>query len=64
MSSYLTKYALGNAAGEDFWIEMTRVTEKAGQPHHEELRRPAGRAAAVACKTRCVGGTTEVSIEQ
>ena len=28
VSSYLTKYAYGNAAGEDFWNEMTRVTEK------------------------------------
>ena len=28
VSSYLNKYAEGNAAGEDFWTEMTRVTEK------------------------------------
>ena len=28
VSSYLKKYAYGNAAGEDFWTEMTRVTGK------------------------------------
>jgi aminopeptidase N len=28
VSSYLKKYAYGNAAGEDFWSEMTRVTGK------------------------------------
>ena len=28
VSSYLQKYSLGNAAGEDFWTEVTRVTEK------------------------------------
>ena len=28
VSSYLKKYSYGNAAGEDFWSEMTRVTGK------------------------------------
>ncbi len=28
VSSYLKKYSYGNAAGEDFWTEMTRVTGK------------------------------------
>ena len=28
VSAYLTRYSSGNAAGEDFWTEMTRVTEK------------------------------------
>ena len=28
VSSYLSKYSLANAAGEDFWTEVTRVTEK------------------------------------
>jgi aminopeptidase N len=28
VSSYLKKYSYGNAAGEDFWTEMTKVTSK------------------------------------
>jgi aminopeptidase N len=28
VASYLKKYSYGNAAGEDFWTEMTRVTGK------------------------------------
>ena len=58
VSSYLERYARGNAAGEDFWMEMTRVTEKpvnrvmrsfvdqAGAPvrvREDAMRRPATR---------------------
>ena len=28
VSAYLRRYSSGNAAGEDFWMEMMRVTEK------------------------------------
>ena len=34
VASYLKKYSYGNAAGEDFWTEMTRVTGQAGRSHH------------------------------
>ena len=47
VASYLKKYSYGNAAGEDFWNEMARVTGQAGRSDHAELRRSAGRAGAV-----------------
>ena len=43
-SSYLKKYAYGNAAGEDFWTEMTRVTGKPVDRIMKTLRRSDRRA--------------------
>ncbi|HUQ86895.1 MAG TPA: M1 family aminopeptidase [Vicinamibacterales bacterium] len=63
VSSYLAKYAEGNAAGEDFWTEMTRVTEKPVNRIMKSFVEQAG-APLLTVKTRCVGGATEVSIVQ
>jgi aminopeptidase N len=63
VSSYLSKYSLNNAAGEDFWTEMTRVTEKPVNKIMQSFVEQAG-APLLKVKTRCVGGSTEVSITQ
>ena len=63
VSSYLNKYALGNAAGEDFWTEMTRVTEKPINRVMKSFVEQPG-APLLTVKTRCVAGSTEVSIAQ
>ena len=63
VSSYLNKYALGNAAGEDFWMEMTRVTEKPINRVMKSFVEQPG-APLLSVKTRCVAGATEVSIAQ
>jgi puromycin-sensitive aminopeptidase len=63
VSSYLNKYSLGNAAGEDFWTEMTRVTEKPVNRIMKSFVEQPG-APLLSVKTRCVGGATEVSIAQ
>ena len=63
VSSYLKKYAQGNAAGEDFWLEMTRVTEKPVNRIMKSLVDQAG-APLLSVSSRCVNNTTEVSIKQ
>lgn len=63
VSSYLGKYAEGNAAGEDFWTEMTRVTEKPVNRIMKSFVEQPG-APLLTVKTRCVGGATEVAIAQ
>jgi len=63
VSSYLQKYSLGNAAGEDFWTEVTRVTEKPVNRIMKSFVDQPG-APLVSVKTRCVGGSTEVSVKQ
>jgi aminopeptidase N len=63
VSSYLAKYSEGNAAGEDFWTEMTRVTEKPVNRIMRSFVEQAG-APLLSVKTRCVAGATEVSIAQ
>jgi len=63
VSSYLGKYAEGNAAGEDFWTEMTRVTEKPVNRIMKSFVEQPG-APLLTVKTRCSGGATEVSIAQ
>jgi aminopeptidase N len=63
VSSYLTKYSYGNAAGEDFWTEMTRVT---GQPVDRILRgfveQPG--APVLSVRTSCTGTTTDIALRQ
>jgi aminopeptidase N len=63
VSSYSRKYSAGNAAGEDFWTEMTRVTEKPVNRIMKSFVEQPG-APLLTVKTRCVGGATEVSIAQ
>jgi aminopeptidase N len=63
VSSYLSKYALGNAAGEDFWNEVTRVTEKPVNRIMKSFVDQPG-APLLTVKTSCVNGSTEVSIRQ
>ncbi|MEO8680364.1 MAG: M1 family metallopeptidase [Vicinamibacterales bacterium] len=63
VSSYLKKYSLGNAAGEDFWTEVTRVTEKPVNRIMKSFVEQPG-APLLSVKTKCVGGNTEVSLKQ
>ena len=63
VSAYLTRYSSGNAAGEDFWTEMTRVTEK---PVNRIMRSFVDQAGApsLSVRTRCVNGSTQVTVRQ
>ena len=63
VSSYLSKYALGNAAGEDFWNEVTRVTEKPVNRIMKSFVEQAG-APVLTARTRCVNDSTEIAITQ
>jgi aminopeptidase N len=63
VSSYLLKHALGNADGEDFWTEMTGVTELPVDRIITSFVDQPG-APLLAVRTTCVGGETEVSITQ
>jgi aminopeptidase N len=63
ISSYLTRYSYSNAAGEDFWTEVARVT---GRPVDRIMKsyveQPGAPVLAVA--NRCVGGSSDISIAQ
>lgn len=63
ISSYLTRYSSSNAAGEDFWQEVTRVTEK---PVNRIMRSYVDQAGApmLSVRTRCVAGATRVTVSQ
>jgi aminopeptidase N len=63
VSSYLAKYAKGNATGEDFWTEMTRVTEKPVNRVMKSFVEQPG-APLLTVRTRCVGTSTEVTVRQ
>ena len=63
VSAYLTRYSSGNAAGEDFWTEMTRVTEKPVNRIMRSFVDQAG-APALSVRTRCVNGSTQVTVRQ
>ena len=63
VSAYLTRYSSGNAAGEDFWTEMTRVTEKPVNRIMRSFVDQAG-APALSVRTRCVNGNTQVTVRQ
>ena len=63
VSSYLSKYSLGNAAGEDFWTEVTRVTEKPVNRIMKSFVEQPG-APMLSVQTKCVAGNTEVSLKQ
>jgi aminopeptidase N len=63
VSSYLKTYAFSNAAGEDFWGEMTRVT---GRPIDRIMsgfiEQPG--APVVAVRTQCAAGEGETTLTQ
>jgi len=63
ISSYLTKFSYGNAAGEDFWNEMTRVT---GRPidriMQSYVEQPGAPVLSVASK--CTGTNSEITVSQ
>jgi aminopeptidase N len=62
VASYLKRFSYANAAGEDFWNEMTKVT---GKPVDRILRSFVDRAGApvLSVQSRCVAGkTTEVDL--
>jgi aminopeptidase N len=63
VSSYLEKYATSNAAGEDFWMEMTRVTEKPVNRIMQSFVDQPG-APVLSVSSRCVSGATEVTVRQ
>jgi aminopeptidase N len=61
--SYLKKYSYGNAAGEDFWTEMTRVT---GKPVDQIMKTYVDQTGApvVSVRSSCVNDTTEIALSQ
>jgi aminopeptidase N len=63
VSAYLTRYSSSNAAGEDFWNEVTRVTEK---PVNRVMRSFVDQPGApvLSVSTSCVGGQTKVTVRQ
>ena len=63
ITSYLKTYAFSNAAGEDFWGEMTRVT---GRPVDRVMRGFVEQAGApvVSVQTRCTRGGMETTLAQ
>jgi aminopeptidase N len=63
VSDYLKRYSSGNAAGEDFWMEMTRSTEKPVNRIMRSFVDQAG-APALSVRTRCVNGNTQVTVRQ
>ncbi len=63
VSAYLKRYAEGNAAGEDFWQEMTRVTEKpVNRIMKSYVDQPGSPMLSV--RTACVDGKTRVTVRQ
>ncbi|MBI2828113.1 MAG: M1 family metallopeptidase [Acidobacteria bacterium] len=63
VASYLTKYSYANAAGEDFWSEMTRVT---GRPIDRIMKGYVEQSGVpvVSVRTRCTGTNTEITLSQ
>ncbi|MEZ5419560.1 MAG: M1 family metallopeptidase [Vicinamibacterales bacterium] len=63
VSAYLTRYSSSNAAGEDFWNEVTRVTEK---PVNRIMRSFVDQPGApmLSVSTSCQGGNTRVTVRQ
>ncbi len=63
VSSYLRKFSYANAAGEDFWTEVARATDRPVdrimKPYIEQPGVPV-----VAVNPRCMGSTTEIALHQ
>ncbi len=63
VSSYLSKYAFSNAAGEDFWNEMARVTGKPVDRILASFVTQVG-APVVSVTSNCEGGRTTLTLSQ
>jgi aminopeptidase N len=63
VASYLRRYSYGNASGEDFWTEVTRVT---GKPVDRILRSFVDQPGAplVTVRTACNAGRADVGLTQ
>jgi puromycin-sensitive aminopeptidase len=63
VSSYLKKYAYGNAAGEDFWTEMTKVT---GKPVDQIMKTYVDQTGApvISVRSTTSNGTNELTLTQ
>ena len=63
LTAYLRKYSYANAAGEDFWSEMTRVT---GKPLDRIMKSFVDQAGApvLTISTACSGGTSNITVTQ
>jgi len=63
VSSYLKKYSYGNAAGEDFWSEMTKVT---GKPVDQIMKTYVDQTGApvIAVRSTSTQGATELTLTQ
>jgi aminopeptidase N len=63
VSSYLTKFSYSNAAGEDFWTEVARVT---GHPVDRIMKTYVDQpgAPALTVSNTCVAGRTEIAVSQ
>ena len=63
IGSYLKKYAYSNAAGEDFWSEMARVTGRPIDRIFKAYIEQAG-VPVIAVQTRCTGTSTDMTLRQ
>ena len=63
IASYLTKFSYSNAAGEDFWTEIARVT---GRPVDRIMRSFVDQpgAPALTIRNSCVGTSSEITVGQ
>jgi aminopeptidase N len=63
IGSYLQKYSWNNAAGEDFWTEVSRVT---GRPIDRVLRTFVEQPGApvLSIRNSCAGGSGEIAVSQ
>jgi aminopeptidase N len=63
ISSYLMKFSYGNAAGEDFWNEVARVT---GRPVDRIMRSFVDQEGApvLTIRTTCTAGSTAITLTQ
>jgi aminopeptidase N len=63
ISSYLTKFSYGNASGEDFWGEMTRVTAQPLDKIMPSYVTQPG-APVLTLDTKCTGSNSEITVSQ
>ena len=63
INSYLTKFSYSNAAGEDFWTEIARVT---GRPVDRIMRSFVDQAGApvLTVTNKCTGNSSEIGVAQ
>jgi aminopeptidase N len=63
VASYISKHAYANAAAEDFWAEVTRVT---GKPVDQIMKSYVDQPGVpvLEVSSACAGATTEVTIQQ